>query len=611
MHGRLWDDETKAAAGEIPPREAIDAAHTWNLAALYADSDAWERDFERIEERVRPIEALRGRLGDAETVARLFALQTDLDRLVRKLYTFAHLRQDENLAQGDNQARAARMRAKLTEVSGRLAWITPEILSHSEEALRRWSASEALAEYRYAMAKLVRRKPHTLSEEAETLLSRAGDVFGAPQKAFGFLTDADMRFPRVKDSQGEERELSQGRYISFLMNTDRRVRKDAFEAFYDTFGSFKNTLSSTLASQVKLQNYLASTRSFGSALEASLHEDNVPAALYDALIAATHEALPAFHNYVGLRKEILGLEDLDMFDVYVPIVPDYEMKVPFEQAREWVIAACAPLGEAYVAALTSAFDERWIDIYENRGKRSGAYSGGCYDSLPYVLLNYDDTLDDAFTLAHELGHSMHTHLANRHQPPHTADYPIFTAEIPSTLNEGLLLRYLLDTNDDPRFRAYLLNHFCDSFKGTVYRQTMFAEFEKTIHELDASGEPLTPDSVADAYYELNAAFFGAHIKADERIRWEWLRIPHFYYNFYVYKYATSFCASQIFLERVLAGDTERDQYLRLLESGGSDDPLTLIQKAGVDLTDPRTLKGAFESFSRTVDELGGALRALT
>lgn len=611
MDRLLWNNEEQSSSEEIVAREAVDPAHTWDLEALYPAPSAWEEDFDRIEELVTPLEALRGQLGSAENLARLFALQTELDRVLARLYSYAHLRQDEDLDQGENQARTNRFLAKRTEIGGRLAWITPEILSHSEEELQSWSEAEALADYHYEMVRLRRRKPHTLSEAEETLLSRASEVFAASRKTFGLLLDADLRFPHVQDSEGKERELSLGRYLTFLVNRDRSVRRQAFEAFLDTFASLKNTFTSTLSSQVKLQNYLASTRHFDSALEASLHEDNIPVKLYETLIAATHEALPLFYKYVTLRKKLLQLDDLDMYDVYVPIVPDYDLKVPFEQAKEWIIAACEPLGEEYVSTIKQAFHDRWIDIYENRGKHSGAYSAGCYDSLPYILLNYDNTLNHAFTLAHELGHSMHTWLANQNQPPHKADYPIFVAEIPSTLHEGLLLRYLLDTNEDPPFRAYLLNHFCDNFKGTVYRQTMFAEFEKIVHELDASGEPLTPDVLAETYYKLNTHFFGPDLKADERIRWEWLRIPHFYYNFYVYKYATSFCASQLFLQRVLEGNSPREQYLQLLKAGGSNDPLVLIEEAGVDLTDRQTLRSAFEVFSQTVDELDQALQALS
>lgn len=605
-----WNDETDGGSDRIPERYEIAEKDTWDVAVLYADDATWDADFDRIDSLTAPIEAMRGQLNSAEALASLFKSEDDLERLIDRLHTYAHLRADEDTANQDNQARQSRIRAKSTEVGGRLAWVRPEILSHSEETLREWVDAPELADRRQSMVRLLRRKPHTLSDKEETLLSNASEVFSTPSQAYSMLTNADMRFPDIVDGEGKTRELSQGRYISFLLDRDRDVRRRAFESMYDTYGSYRNTLSCTLSSNVKLRNFMARTRNFPSALAASLHGDDVPVSVYEAMIGATHDAFPHFNEYIALRQRMLGLDKVDMYDMYVPIVPDYEIKVSFDQAREWVIEACRPLGEEYVAALTASFDERWADVYENRGKRSGAYSSGCYDSLPYMLLNYQDTLDDVFTLAHELGHSMHSHLANGAQPYHYSHYPIFTAEIPSTLNEALLLRYLLDRADDPRMKAYLLNHLCDSFKGTVYRQTMFAEFEKIIHEMDADGAPLTSEALNERYYALNAEYYGPDVEGDQRIGCEWSRIPHFYYNFYVYKYATSFCATQIFVQRVLEGGEKRDQYLNMLRSGGSDDPLVLIGNAGVDLTDRGTLESAFGAFGESVAELGRTLDEL-
>jgi oligoendopeptidase F len=606
---RFYKTETELAGG-VPERTAIAEQDTWNIGAMYGDEAAWTADFDRIDALVTPLEAKRGKLDSAQALADYFAAETVLTRLVEKLYVYASHRSDEDTANTGSQARLSRIRAKNTEVEGKLAWVMPEVLAHSEDELRAWADDAVLSEIRHHVVKLMRRKPHILSDKEETLLSRAGEVFSTAEQVFGFLTDADMKFPDVKDGEGNLCELSQGRFISFMIDKNRTVRKGAFEAMYDTYLAYKNTLSSTLSSQVKKQNFIASTRNFGSALESSLHKDNVPVAVYETLIDAAHEAFPLYHDYLGVRQRQLGLDALDMYDVYVPIVPEYELKVPYDQAREWILAALEPLGEEYVKIVKTAFTDRWVDIYENRGKRSGAYSGGCYDSLPYILLNYQGTLDNVFTLAHELGHSMHTYLASHSQNHRNAEYPIFTAEIPSTLNEALLLKHLLGTTEDPKFRAYLLNHFCDGFKGTVYRQTMFAEFEKMVHEMDAAGQPLTPDSLGEAYYELNAKNFGSHMKADQRIAAEWSRIPHFYYNFYVYKYATSFCASQIFVERVLSGSQQRDQYLDLLRAGGSNDPLELIKQAGVDLTDRKTMESAFARFGTTVKEFSEVLSQL-
>ncbi|NCC53511.1 MAG: oligoendopeptidase F family protein, partial [Spartobacteria bacterium] len=496
---KMKNDSTSVPKNAIPERRALDPATTWDLSSLYAVDEDWEADFCRVDEATRALEAMRGGLTSAEAIARLFDADKELDALLDRLYTFAHLRADEDTAHNENQARLSRIRSLYTETAGRLAWISPEILSHPEDEIVAWTQAPALADYRYVMQKLLRRKPHTLSCAEETLLSRAGEIFSAASHTFDLLTNADLTFPDVADEHGHPQPLSEGRYMTFLIHPDRGVRKRAFTTLLDTYGHLKNTLASTLSTNLKTHNFGASVRHFDSALEASLHTDQIPLALYESLIEAAHRALPAFYEYIQLRKKCLRIEALDIYDMYVPIVPDMDKHIPFEQAAEWVVESCRPLGDAYLEILQSAFTDRWMDIYENRGKRSGAYSSGCYDSLPYVLLNYDGTLNDVFTLAHELGHSMHTWLANKTQPRQYTHYPIFIAEIASTLNEELLLRYLLRTHEDPRFRAYLLNHKCDGFKGTVYRQTMFAEFEKMLHALDAEGVPLTPDALGERY----------------------------------------------------------------------------------------------------------------
>ncbi|HNY29138.1 MAG TPA: oligoendopeptidase F, partial [Candidatus Sumerlaeota bacterium] len=528
------------------------------------------------------------------------------------LYSYAMLRSDEDMANNDNRARKDRITAKGVEIGTRLSWVLPEILGHPESELKTWAQSSLLSKYRRDMQQILRQKPHTLSEKEEKLLSGAGEILAAPSRTFGILTNADMRFPAVKDSAGVEQPLSPSRYLNFLLDHDRSVRQRAFETLFDTYGSYRNTLASTLGSHVKTHNYVAAARNFPSALEAALHPDHVPVSVYDGMIAAAHQALPIFYNYMDLRNRSLKLTKSAMFDMSVSIVPEWEIQVPYEQACQWIVEACKPLGEEYTTALQSAFKDRWVDVYENQNKRSGAYSEGCYDSLPYILTNYQGTLDSLFTLAHELGHSMHTWLSNKYQPPRTAGYPIFIAEIPSTLNEGLLLRYLLETQKEPRFRASLLNQYCDTFRGTVYRQTMFAEFEKTVHEKDAQGDPLMPDTLEKIYFDLNSQFYGPGVEYDEdkRIGREWSRIPHFYYDFYVYKYATCYCASQIFLKRIEESAAQRDQYLELLKSGSQDDPLVLIQKAGVDLTKPETLRSAFETFDKKVAELDETLKKL-
>lgn len=594
----------------LPSRAEIPLSSTWDLERMFPHADAWEDTFLTIEEAVVPMEALRGQLHDPQALLRYYQLDEVLSRCLEKLYTYAHLRADEDTANTENQSRLSRIRTRYTQVGTRLSWMEPELLKQDAALLESWAKSELLASYAYPLRQLIRKKAHTLGTPEETILARAGDVFGSAQQTYGLLTNADMTFPEVEDAEGHRRALSQGRFVTFLMDRNRDVRRRAFGAMYDTYAGVKNSLTSTLAGTVKLHNFMAQTRHFDSALAASLHDDDIPVSLYESLIEAVHGGLPVYFRYLDLRRKMLKLEALDMYDMYVPLVPAYDMHVDFETACQWVLEACAPLGPEYTALLERAFQERWMDVPENRGKRSGAYSSGCYDSNPYVLLNYQGTLDHVFTLAHELGHSLHSWLADERQPYHLAQYPIFTAEIASTLNEELLLHYLLEKNAEPRFRAYLLNHACDSFKGTVYRQTMFAEFEKMIHEKDAEGEAFTPDSLGGWYEELITLYFGSAVKPDPRIRYEWSRIPHFYYNFYVYKYATSFCASQIFVDQVRSGAAGRDAYLDLLRGGGSDAPLKLIARAGVDLNRPETLLQVFNSFSSRLDELETLLAQL-
>jgi oligoendopeptidase F len=591
------------APTKIPTRDEIAEQHRWNLEAIFASPEDWDRAFRAVEDLVEPILAMKGKLNSAAGLAKLFVAQDNLGLEIDRLYAYAHHREDEDTGNGTNQARMQRIRSKATEIFSAIAWVTPEILSHPLEELQAWREAPELAVYRRSMDELIREKPHVLSDAEETLLSMAGEVFSNPHSTFGYLTNADMKFPDVEDDKGIKQPLTNGRYVTFLENRDRRVRQRAFETLYDTYGQFGNTLASTLSGNVKYHNFNAKIRKYGSALEASLFPDNIPVSLYNTLIEATHEALPAFHDYIALRQEVLGLEDINMWDMYVPIVPDFELKVEWDKACDWVRKSCTPMGEAYMKGVEKALTERWIDVYENKGKRSGAYSGGCYGAPAYMLMNYQGTLDWVFTLAHELGHSMHTWLAGNAQPYRYADYTIFVAEIASTTNEALLHHYLLHETDNPRFKAYLLNHLCDQFRGTVYRQTMFAEFERLLHDMDAAGEPLTAESIGKAYYELNAKFHGPNLKADERIAREWSRIPHFYYNFYVYKYATGFCAAQVFSRRILESAEMREQYLDFLRGGGSAAPLELVKRGGVDLTSREVLTGAFATFRESVAEL--------
>lgn len=589
-------------------RSDINSTHLWDVDSVYATPAVWEEDFKKLDGMLQPVVAMQGKLKSPAAVAKAFVAQDALGLLQGKLYLYAHMKEDEDTNVSDNQARMSRIRSEFAKISGATAWIQPEILEQDEETLRAWTSAAELKDYRRSMELLVREKPHTLSAQEETLLGLAGDVLSNPYESFGKLTNADLKFENAVDAEGNEHPVSNGSLGPLLQSRDRVLRKNAWGSLYKTYREHENVLASLLGGSTKNHVFNANVRKFDGALEASLFNDNIPTDVYMSLIQAVHTALPAFYDYVDLRAKMLGLEgDLNMWDLHVPIVPEFDVKVEWKQCEEWVRESTKPLGPDYQEGVLASFRERWYDVFENTGKRSGAYSTGSFGQKPFMLLNYHGTLNDVFTTAHELGHSMHTFMSHKFQPYRYSDYPIFLAEIASTTNEALLHHYLVETQTDPQFRAYLLNHLCDSFKGTMFRQTMFAEFELEIHRRLERGEAITAKSLREYYYELNAKYYGPRVKADERIAAEWSRIPHFYYNFYVYKYATGFAAAQIFSQRILSGAAGRDAYLGFLKSGSSRDPLDTTRAAGVDLADPAVLTQAFANFKSAVKELRGVL----
>lgn len=592
-------------------RDQIEKKFKWDVEGVFASPEEWEVEFSQIDSLVQPVLELKGKLTDATAVAEVFAAEDTLGATIEKLYLYAHMKEDEDTSVGTNQARMSRVQAKYAEISGQLAWITPEILAQQEGVLKDWARMEVLAPFRRSMMLLLREKPHTLSAEEETLLGMAGEIFSSPHDSFSKLSNADMTFPDAIDSEKKPHEVTNGTFYTLLLDSDRGLRESAFRSIYKEYGKHSNTISSMLAGSSKGHVFNSKVRRFPSSLDASLFKDNIPASVYTSLIEAVQDALPIFYEYVDLRAECLGLgTDLNMWDVHVPIIPDFTMEVSWSECREWVTESLIPLGEEYGEGVKASFDERWYDVFENKGKRSGAYSTGAYGEKPYMLLNYHGTLNDVFTVAHELGHSMHTRLSHLNQPYRYADYPIFLAEIASITNEQLLHYYLLKKFDDPRLRAYLLNHLCESFRGTLFRQTMFAEFELEIHDRLEKGGALTAESLNEYYFALNAKYYGDKIKADESIALEWARIPHFYYNFYVYKYATGFAAAQIFSQQVLSGEDGCDAYLGFLKSGSSMDPLDTVKLAGVDLSDPAVLKSAFATFKQAIGDLSQLVKGL-
>lgn len=578
---------------------------TWNLEALYASAAKWEEDFGRLAPLAEAFAAYRGRLGESPAVLRdAFAALDDFERLGEKVYTFAHLRSDENTADSENRARVDRVTGLFAELAGTLAWFEPEIMAVPEEAMARFLAAPELEFYRRSLEDLLRERAHTLSEPEERIIGLYSDVLGAPDKTFDMLNDADLSFGKVAAGKDGKLELTHGSYRRFLEHPDRKVRKAAFTKMLKTYRNFRHTFAATLDATVKRHAVSARLRNYPSALGAALFGDKVPEQVYTNLIDTVHAHLPALHQYLELRRKVLKLKKIDMYDLHTSLLPECRAEYGWEEAKRLALAALRPLGPEYLEIVRQSFEERWVDVPERKGKRSGAYSSGCYDSFPYLLLNFNGTLNDVFTLVHELGHSLHSYYSNRAQAYHYASYSIFVAEVASTANEILLFEHLLTQTRDKALRAYILCQLVDEIRSTIYRQTMFAEFELDIHRLAEERVPLTADLLDSRYYELNARYHGNRLKADPLIAAEWSRIPHFYYNFYVYKYATGMSAAIRLADGLLNGDRgNRDAYLNFLAAGDSKDVLEILADAGVDLSTPEPVAAALDYFGRTVDRL--------
>ncbi|WP_202078693.1 oligoendopeptidase F [Caldalkalibacillus salinus] len=592
-------------AKRIPKRSEMDPKYMWDLTPIFESDDEWEKAFQEVKAYITQCQALQGTLGDsAESLLKGLRLQDQVNMKLLKVYVYAHLKKDEDSTNAKYVAYNDRASSLANDIQNALSFVVPEILSIEEDTITQFlQENEDLTLYRHALDEINRQREHVLSASEESIIARAGEVTSAPSNIFSMINNADMKFPRIKDENGEEQELTHGRYVHFMENNSRRVRQDAFEAMYDTYKKQKNTLAATLNASVKKNIFYSRVRRYPSALEASVQKDNVPSKVYEQLIQAIHEYLPVFHRYVALRKKVLELDEHHMYDIYVPLVQEVNMKYSFEEAKDLVLSSLTPLGEEYRDIVNKGYESGWIDVYENEGKRSGAYSSGTYGTPPYILLNYQDNLDNVYTLTHEMGHSLHSYYSRREQPFVYSNYTIFVAEVASTLNEALLTDHLLKTTEDKKRKMYILNHYLDSFRGTVFRQAMFAEFEKIIHEKVERGEALTPDSLSELYYDLNVKYFGPDMKVDEDIALEWARIPHFYYNFYVYKYATGFSAATALSKQILEqGQPAVDRYLQFLKGGSSKYPIDLLKQAGVDMTSPDPVRQALQVFEQTLDE---------
>jgi len=583
-------------------REAIDKRYSWSIDEMFTEESFMERilkvrgDLERVKRYENKLSLEDNTLHEALT------LKDEIYLDVMDLYCFAHMKLDENTKDPKAQTRYERASAIMVEMQSTISFIEPSLLQLDEVKLLECITSDSRYEdYNHVIADLLRQKAHVLSQESERLLAMLGDVVGASQDTFGMLDNADMTYGDVVLPDGTTKPLTKGSYIKFLEDSNQEVRKAAFVSFYKSYEQHKNTLTATYSSSVKKDIAFAKIRGYKSALEMYLDGDNIPSSVYDNLVASISKQSSIMHRYVALRKRMLQLDELHIYDVYAPLVGEAKREISFDEGFDMVIEGLKPLGSTYNQLLVEARDNRWIDVYETEGKRGGAYSWGTYRSKPYILLNYQNNLNDVFTLAHELGHSMHSYFSRQAQPPSKANYSLFVAEVASTVNEVIVMQHLLANTHDPQEKMFLLNHFMEQYKGTVYRQTMFAEFEREVHESYEKNEPLNVDDLSNLYYDLNKKYFGPHMILDDAIRYEWMRIPHFYNAFYVYKYATGFSAAVAISKRILDGEPGAlDGYFEFLKAGGSMYPLDALKLAGVDMTRADTVDCALGVFGEVI-----------
>ena len=592
-------------AEKIRKRSEIPVEDTWALEDLYVSDEAWEQELKTLDEDQAYLASFAGKL--AESAESLYAYMEKTEQVNAKaelLANYCMRKADQDTREAANQAMVGKFMSVIVALSAATSFETPEIMAISDETLEGfYAACPKLDCYRRYLTDLRRRKAHVLSPAEEKLLAAAGEMSQTPDNIYGMFADADMTFPDALDAEGNPHPISQGTFVPCQESPDRVLRKNAYESLYHSFGKFKNTAASILNAQNKQLKFFAEARKYENAFEASLDRTNVPTSVYLNLIEAVHKHLPKMHRYVRLRKKLLGVDELHFYDIYTALVSDVDKKIPYEEAKATIYDALAPLGEDYRAVLKQGFESRWIDVYQNEGKRSGAYSAGAAVH-PYVLMNYSGTLDSQFTLAHEMGHALHSYYSNKHQNPIDSDYVIFVAEVASTCNEALLMEYLLGKTTDKKERAYLINHFLEQFKGTLYRQTMFAEFELNIGKMVAEGQTLTADVLCAEYRRLNEAYFGPDMVVDDEIALEWARIPHFYYNYYVFQYATGYSAAIALSRRILSeGEPAVKDYLNFLSGGCSKSPIDLLKGAGVDMTSPAPVEAALELFGTLLDEM--------
>ncbi len=589
---------------QLLKRSEVPAENRWKLEDMFASQKEWDATYAEVKTIIKKAADFQGKLDSPEALRDCFKLDDKLSQQTELLYVYAHMRQDEDTANSVYQALSQKAKQLSVEAGEALSFVTPEILALPVEKLDEFIADPDLSDYTFTLKEMKREKAHVLSKAEEALLAQVGNISQAPQNIFGMLNNADLRFPKIKDESGKEVELTHGSYIKFLESPDREVRKNAFKAVYETYGKQKNTIAATLSANVNKNVFYSRVRKYPSVLEMSLYGDNIPKEVYSNLIDTIHESLPLMHRYMKLRQKLLGVDELHMYDLFAPLVDEYKLDITFEEAKKITKEGLKPLGEDYLNVLQEGYDNSWIDVYENENKRTGAYSWGAYGTHPYVLLNHNDNLNSMFTLAHEMGHALHSYYSDNTLKYRDAQYTIFLAEVASTTNEALLMDYLLNKSTDPKEKMYLLTYYADQFRTTVFRQTMFAEFEKIIHKRAEDGEALTAQDLSKAYYDLNVKYYGEGMVVDKDIEMEWARIPHFYNSFYVYKYATGFSAATSFAKQILEeGKPAVDRYLGFLKSGGSDYSINILAKAGVDMSSPAPIREAMSVFESIISQM--------
>ncbi|MBQ8171908.1 MAG: oligoendopeptidase F [Oscillospiraceae bacterium] len=592
-------------ADRIPQRSEVAAEYKWKINDIYATDEAWEQDCTKAQAAAEVIAEYKGKLcSSAADLLAYMRYDDELTVMLENLINYAQRKSDEDTRDARYQDMVSRIETVLVSLAGASAFVTPEILSIPDETLEQfYKDCPDMELYRRCLDRVRLKREHILSENEEKIMALTGEMTNSPDTIFSMFNDADLKFPDAVDADGNAHQVTHGSFIPLMQSSDRVLRKSAFESLYHVYEAYKNTSAAILASQTKCLSFRARARRYESTLEAALSGNEVPVQVYKQLIESVHENMPYMHRYVKLRKKLLGVEELHAYDLYCPIVSDVDFEIPFEQAKQEVYDSLAPMGEEYRAILKKGYDEGWIDVYENEGKRSGAYSAGARVH-PFVLLNHKDTLNCEFTLAHEMGHAIHSYLSNTTQPVCYADYVIFVAEVASTCNESLLMQHLLKTTTDKKRRAYLINYFLEQFRTTLYRQTMFAEFELAINEMTERGESLTADTLCALYRKLNLEYYGEDIIIDSELDMEWARIPHFYYNYYVYQYATGFSAAIALSQRILnEGEAAVKDYIGFLSGGCSADPITLLKGAGVDMTTAKPVNDALKLFNELLDEM--------